>query len=224
MKRLYHWPLDPAARAVRLVLAEKQESALLVESAPWSVHPDLHRLAPGAGTPTFVDHVSEGRVVLIGLHAALEHLEEAYPTPRLLPIGRQDRAEARRLWDWCVLEFSVVNEALLAERVTQWVRRDRQPDSAALRKGAHALRGRLTFLNALAEARTFIAGRAFTLADLVIAAQLSCLDYFGDIDWSTSPDLKSWYGRMKSRPGFRPLLQDRIEGVRPVKHYADLEF
>ena len=28
----------------------------------------------------------------------------------------------------------------------------------------------------------------------------------------------------KSRPSFRPLLQDRIPGLPPPKHYADLDF
>jgi glutathione S-transferase len=29
---------------------------------------------------------------------------------------------------------------------------------------------------------------------------------------------------MKSRPAFRPLLADRVDGVKPVKHYSDLDF
>jgi glutathione S-transferase len=29
---------------------------------------------------------------------------------------------------------------------------------------------------------------------------------------------------MKSRPSFRPLLTDRVSGVTPPAHYADLDF
>ena len=29
---------------------------------------------------------------------------------------------------------------------------------------------------------------------------------------------------MKSRPSFRPLLADRVPGVTPPAHYADLDF
>jgi glutathione S-transferase len=29
---------------------------------------------------------------------------------------------------------------------------------------------------------------------------------------------------MKSRPSFRPLLQDRLTGLKPVQHYDDLDF
>lgn len=224
MKKLYHWPLDPVGRTVRLVLGEKQLAYETVETRPWSVHPDVEKLAPGAAAPALVEKTSEGPLALLGSHAALEHLEAAHPSPRLLPAGRQDAAEARRLWRWCEDSFRLVNETLLAERTAQWVRRDRQPDSNALRKGAHALRGRLTFLNALIEQRSYLAGRHLSLADLSVAAHLSSLDYFGDVDWSAVPDLRDWYARIKSRPSFRPLLEDLVDGTRPARHYADLDF
>ena len=35
MRKLFHWPLDPAGRLVRLVLAEKQLDVDLVVSPPW---------------------------------------------------------------------------------------------------------------------------------------------------------------------------------------------
>ena len=224
MKRLYHWILDPAARTARLALAEKSQGFTLADTVPWTSNPELDKLAPGATAPALVDAGPEGRIHVVGLLAILEHLEEAYPTPRLLPTTRQERAEARRLVYWTGDAFREINETLLAERVSQWIRRDRQPDSTALRTGAHALRGRLTFLNALAGERTYLGGRGFSLADLAIAAQLSCLDYFGDVDWYSVPDLKAWYARMKSRPSFRPLLSERVEGARAALHYDDLDF
>jgi len=224
MKRLYHWSLDPVARTARLALAEKRIAFEDVETRPWAVHPDMERLGPGAAPPAFIDTTSEGRINLLGTHALIEYLDVAYPSPRLLPAGHQDAAEARRLWRWCEDSFQVVTDNLLTERAAQWVRRDRQPDSTALRKGAHALRGRLTFLNALAESRSYVAGRHLTVADLAVAAHLSSLDYFGDVDWSAVPDLRAWYARMKSRPCFRSLLADRVEGTRPAPHYADLDF
>lgn len=199
-------------------------AADLLVSEPWSPNPDVARLAPGAVSPALIDHGAEGRVIAVGAQAICEHLEEGPETPRLLPRSLQDRAEARRVWRWCEDAFADVNAELLTERVTQWISRGREPDSAALRKGAHALRGRMTFLNALCEERTYLAGRHLTLADLSAAAHLSCYDYFGDVPWENVPDLRAWYGRIKSRPSFRPLLADRVDGARPAKHYADLDF
>ncbi|MEL6387711.1 MAG: glutathione S-transferase family protein [Pseudomonadota bacterium] len=224
MKRLYHWPLDPTGRIARLALSEKGLGYTGCAVIPGEANPELDKLAPGAVAPALVDAGAEGRIHVVGIAAILGHLEDAYPAPKLLPVTRKDRAEVRRLTEWTLENFRLVNETLLDERITQWVRRDRQPDSAALRTGAHALRGRLTLLNALAGERTYIAGRGFSVADLAVAAQLSCLDYFGDVDWSSIPDLKAWYARMKSRPSFRPLLAERIEGARAAHHYDDLDF
>lgn len=223
MKRLFHWPLDPLARTVRLVLGEKGMNAALETSLPWSPNPEVARLAHGAVSPALVDQGGHGRVVTAGPQAICEYLEDEGGA-RLLPLGPQDKAEARRMWRWCEDAFADVNASLLTERVSQWVRRDREPDSSRLRRGAHALRNRMTFLNALCEERNYIAGRHLTIADLSAAAHLSAYDYFGDVPWDNSPDLREWYARIKSRPSFRPLLSDRVDGARPAKHYADLDF
>ncbi len=50
------------------------------------------------------------------------------------------------------------------------------------------------------------------------------LDYLGEIDWTDYRAARDWYTRIKSRPSFRPLLADRVRGISPVSHYADLDF
>ncbi|HBQ48088.1 MAG TPA: glutathione S-transferase family protein, partial [Hyphomonas atlantica] len=55
MKRLYHWPLDPAGRLVRLALGEKGEGFETLESPSWAPHPDVPRLAHGAVAPALVE-------------------------------------------------------------------------------------------------------------------------------------------------------------------------
>ncbi len=76
----------------------------------------------------------------------------------------------------------------------------------------------------LAETRRWLAGGSISLADFAAAAHLSALDFTGDVDWSISPAAREWYARMKSRPSFRPLLADRVPGMEPPAHYADLDF
>ncbi|TIS16576.1 MAG: glutathione S-transferase family protein, partial [Mesorhizobium sp.] len=68
------------------------------------------------------------------------------------------------------------------------------------------------------------AGNKVTYADLAAAATLSVLDYLGEIDWREHAAAREWYTRVKSRPSFRPLLTDRVRGLSPVSHYADLDF
>lgn len=224
MKRLYHWTMDPSARAVRLALGELRYDVSLVLSPPQRPHPDVAQLAPGAFGVAYVEQGSHGRVVAIGARAILEFLHESSAAPVILPSLPEDRAEARRIWEWIDIRFAEVGASLLQERLRQSLGRNHQPDSNALRRGAHALRGALTFLNALAEQRPFLAGRNLSVADLVAAGYLSAFDYFGDVLWDSVPDVRDWYSRIKSRPSFRPLLSDVITGARPVKHYADIDF
>jgi glutathione S-transferase len=63
-----------------------------------------------------------------------------------------------------------------------------------------------------------------SLADFACAGHISCIDYLGDIAWESTPQVREWYARIKSRPCFRPLLTDHLPGVPPPRHYANLDF
>ena len=76
----------------------------------------------------------------------------------------------------------------------------------------------------LIERRRWLAGERITYADIAAAAQLSCVDYLGDVPWDVHEPARDWYARIKSRPSFRVLLADHLPGAPPPKHYADLDF
>jgi glutathione S-transferase len=63
-----------------------------------------------------------------------------------------------------------------------------------------------------------------TLADFGLAAHLSSLDYLGDVLWESAVEVRDWYARLKSRPAFRTLLNDRVTGMPAHKGYTDLDF
>ena len=48
MHRLYHYPLSPFSRKVRLVLAEKKIEVELIEERYWDPSPEFLRLNPAA--------------------------------------------------------------------------------------------------------------------------------------------------------------------------------
>ena len=84
-------------------------------------------------------------------------------------------------------------------------------------KNAHA---HLDYIDWLIDTRQWIAGPTLSLADLACAAQLSVADYLGGIDWKGHDQTRHWYSVMKSRPSFRPLLSEKMEGLPPPPHYA----
>jgi glutathione S-transferase len=93
-----------------------------------------------------------------------------------------------------------------------------------LRAAKANLNEHMLYFNWLLASRNWLAGHDMTLADFALAAHLSTLDYMGDVDWSKSAETKDWYSRIKSRPAFRTLLNDRVVAMPPSRGYSDLDF
>ena len=110
------------------------------------------------------------------------------------------------------------------ERLLKRLRREGEPNSAAIRAGRQNLVTHLAYIGWLTDQRRWLAGDEFSLADIAAAAQLSVLDYLGEIKWDEAPAAKGWYQRIKSRPTFRAILADVLPGFAPPAHYADLDF
>ncbi|GHD98408.1 glutathione S-transferase [Defluviimonas sp. 20V17] len=221
MNRLFHSPLSPFCRKVRLTLAEKRIEVELIEERYWEPTPDFLRRNPAGKVPVLR---LEGRV-LSESQAICEYLEEKFPDPALMPRNPEGRYEARRLCAWFDDKFhNEVTSKLLYERVNKKVMKQGYPDSKNVKMGAQKIKYHLDYMTWLLEQRRWLAGDAMTLADFTAAAHLSSLDYISDVDWNRSAAVKDWYAKIKSRPAFRTLLADQVPGFPQPSHYADLDF
>ena len=223
MHRLYHLPLSPFCRKIRLVLAEKRIEVELIEERPWEKRLDFLRLNPAGQVPVLIN---EKNRAFCSTTAIFEYLEETVPEPPLLPTVPAARAEVRRMVDWFDDKFNrEVTENLVFERVTKRLAKIGYPDGACLKAGSRNIRVHLDYITFLLEGHNWLAGPKMTVADLTGAAHLSCLDYVGDVPWEDYPAVRDWYAVMKSRPCFRSLLADHLPGFpTPPAHYADLDF
>ena len=222
MRFLYHLPLSPYCRKVRLVLAEKRLSFELRLEKVWERRPEYLAMNPAATVPTLEE---DNGLAIPDSTVICEYLDEAYPDHSLLGETLGERVEVRRLAAWFDGKFDAeVTRNLNGEKYFKRISGIGHPNGTALRNGYANLREHLQYIGWLAETRKWLAGRFMSLADFAAAAHLSVLDYQGDVDWSISPAAHDWYARMKSRPSFRPLLADRVPGFTPPAHYADLDF
>ena len=223
MHRLYHLPLSPFCRKIRLVLAEKGIEADLIEERPWDKRLDFLRLNPAGRVPVLVTPAGQA---IADSGAIFEYLEETAKEPPLLPEGAEARAETRRLVAWFDDKFQTeVTQNLLYERVTKRLAKSGPPVGAHLKAGSKNIRLHLDYIAFLLEANDWLAGKRLTVADMAAAAHISCLDYTGDVPWGDFPTVREWYAVMKSRPAFRSLLADHLPGFpAPPPHYADLDF
>lgn len=221
MWNLHHFPLCPFSRKVRLALAEKGGEYTLVLEEPWARREAFLELNPAGQTPAMV---GDG-LVLADSVAITEYVDETLPSPSLLGEDPVIRAEARRLVAWLDQKFYVeAGVILLQERLLKRLLQRTSPDSQALRRASRAIETHFDYFEWLLDTRRWLAGGLLTLADLALAAHLSVADYLSALDWHGHPSLKAWYMTMKSRPGMRPLLAERVEGVFPPAHYDKRDF
>ncbi len=222
MVTLFHLPLSPYCRKVRIGLGELKIPFALEEEPVWARREAFLTLNPAGAVPVLL--LDNGHA-LAESQAIVEYLEETAETPMLLGTEPEVRAEVRRLTFWFDAKFALeVSDYLYRERILKRLSGRGPPNSEFVRAGVLNLEQHLRYVDMLLAQRHWLAGDRFSLADIAAGAHLSSLDYMGAVPWADHPPAHEWYARFKSRPSVRPLLADRLPGWRPVAHYANLDF
>ena len=221
MWQLYHFSLCPFSRKTRLALSEKGVGYDLRREYPWAATDDFYALNPAGRTPVL--HDPDKRIVLIDSQAICEYFEETVDKTPLILGSAAQRAEIRRLvafFDQAF--FADVTNRLMHEKMQKRLVLHAAPDSTMLRSAMRLAHEHLDYIDWLIDNRRWLAGSQLSLADFAAAAQISVADYLGGIDWSGHDGAHGWYRVMKSRPSFRPLLTEKMEGIPPPRGYADV--
>ena len=230
MFRLHHHAISAGSRYVRLLLGEYGLNAELVEERPWTRREEFLAINPAGTLPVLLD---EGEQAVCGGMAIGEFVDETAGAmmrdKRLMPENPYGRAEVRRLIEWFLIKFDAeVSRYLVGERVYKLHMRGADgggpPDPNLIRAGRGNLKSHLRYADWLAGSRDWLAGAKLSQADLAAAAAFSVADYLGEVAWEDFAHAREWYQRIKSRPAFRPLLADKIAGIAPAPHYANLDF
>lgn len=222
MRKLYHFILCPFSRKVRIVLGEKKLEFESEMVRPWEHNQTLVDMNPEGLAPVLVE---ESERAVANAYPICEYLDEVHFDPPLIGINSFQRAEVRRLVAWFDEKFNTeVTHNIVYEKALKRRMGHGSPDTTAIRAGNANIHDHLEYVSWLCDRRKWLAGEAFSLADITAAAHLSCVDYFGDVPWDRHPEAKNWYARIKSRPSFRPLLSDVMPAVPPASHYTDLDF
>jgi glutathione S-transferase len=230
MLTLFHHPLCPHSRFVRLALEEFGLAARLVEERVWERREEFLRLNPAGTTPVLAE---DGVPPIPGAAIIAEYLDETRGTTvtqsRLMPREPAERIEVRRLMSWFNDKFFVeASGALVTERVYKRFiptgSGGGSPDTEIMRAARSNIRYHLKYVGWLVRKRDWLAGASLSYADLAAAAHLSAVDYLGDVPWDEDETAKAWYARIKSRPSFRALLAESLPGLAPSPSYANLDF
>lgn len=222
MWTLYHHPSAAGSRKIRVALLELGLECKVEIESYWLRRNEFMRLNVAGEVPVLE---TDENLMVVGDQAIGEFLDEVKPDKTLLGNSLEQRSETRRLLQWFDGKFAAeVTSNLAGEKLMKRLLRNGEPFAPAIRAGIANIHYHLDYIGWLCERRTWLAGPDFSLADIAAAAHISLIDYLGDVPWDDHEDARTWYMRVKSRPAFRPLLNEVMAGVTPAEHYAALDF
>lgn len=234
MLYLYQGSTSVCSVKVRLALVEKGlafEGEVLDLQRGDQHRPDYAKLNPNEVVPTLVH---DGKVIIEST-IIIEYLDEAFPTPPLMPADPYARAGARlfmkKIDDYLhaacsTITFATANRKVLIKktpdelaahlaRIPNLDYRERQ--RLAIAQGlaaphvAQALRSYDKYVGDMEAALTahpYLAGNAYTLADVAATPYIFRAELLGlDGLWrQRRPKVRAWYESIRARPSFESAV------------------
>lgn len=222
MYKLYHYFLCPFCRIIRIYFQENHIQFESLNENIWEVNNLTDKKADFFNLPLIIDEKNE---IIYGYRAILLYLENAHKKT-LCGKNLKEKIAINQVLEWFDNKFySEVYCNLVYEKVIKRQEQKRSsPDSNAIRMGMRNVNYHIEIIGNIFETRDWMAENCFSIADIAVAAHISCIDYLGTIVWEKFPFAKDWYAKMKSRPSFKTILEDRIPNVEPYENYDKLDF
>ena len=209
MLKIYGALLSPFVRKVRIVLAEKGVPYELVPQNPFNKSEELLKRSPLGRIPALEDEA--GRC-LADSSVIAEYLEERFPEPPLFPKDPYERARVRWFDEYADGGMAPnVTGKVFFQRIINAQLMKNSPDEKVVASGLAEIPTYFGYLEKELGQNQYLAGGAFTLADISVATQLVNLRHAGvEVDATKYPALARWFQRIASRPTVAPLIeQDR---------------
>lgn len=209
MLKLHGAPLSNYYNMVKTALLEKGLPYEAVLTRP-SQEPAYLAISPMGKIPCIQTEAG----YLAETHAILDYLEEAYPTPALLPADPFARAKVRELVQSLELYIELPARRGLGFLFGREVGADIKADVARdLPKG-------LAAISKLVKFSPWIAGEQFTYADIFAywtfaLANLSAKEHAGLDLLAQMPGAQAWLDAVGARPSVQQALADQAAARKP---------
>ncbi len=225
---LYHHAICPVSRKMRIVLDEIKIQYTAVEEKFWNRRVGFVALDPKCETPLII--IEDEGIILSGNSSSFEYIFAKYKEKQnIMPSDINERLAIQKITEWFDLKFyREVTKHLIDERVFKQLILSKTikkpPNSSAIRAAKTNLRYHIDYINYLLKDRIYLNSDNFTVADISCAAQISLLDFIGEMDWDKSHRLKEWYSIVKSRKSVQNMLKVGMEEIYPPAHYTIPDF
>lgn len=201
--KLYHNPLSPNVRRVRLaaaVLGIKLDEQKLDFAKGEHKSADYLALNPNGAVPTLVD----GDFVLTESRSIMQYLASKKPESGLLPKDEAARADVTRWQFWDAAHFSPQLGTLAFEKMLKPMMGLGEADEGKVKEALSGFRRFAAVLNARLQGKQYIVGNALTLADLTVASSLMYAQQV-DVPLGEFPNVQAWFARMTALDAWKTV-------------------
>lgn len=199
--KLYHNPLSPNVRRVRLtaaVLAIELEEKKLDFAKGEHKSPEYLALNPNGAVPTLVD----GDFVLTESRAIQQYLASKKPESGLLPRDEAARADVARWQFWDASHFSPNLATLAFEKLLKGMMGMGDPDARKIEESLGNFRRFGAVLNKRLEGKQYVVGSALTIADLTLASSLMYAKQ-SEVPLAELPNVSAWFSRISDMDAWK---------------------
>jgi glutathione S-transferase len=199
--KLYHNPLSPNVRRVRLTAAvlgiELEEH--VVDFAKGE-HKSAAYLAinPNGAVPTLVD----GDFALTESRAIMQYLASTKPESGLLPRDEKQRIDVTRWQFWDASHFSPALGTIAFEKLMKGMMGLGAPDMAKVEENIKNFRRWAAVLETRLTGRDYVVGTALTIADLTLASSLMYARQ-AEVPVAEFKNLDAWFKRIAELDGWK---------------------
>jgi glutathione S-transferase len=203
-------PGSPFGRAVLSTLEEKGARYRFSPVPPGTLRSPEHLARHPFGRVPVLEH--DG-FLLYETQAILRYLDRVLPNPALTPADPRRTARMDQVMnvnDWYL--FQGVANVIVFHRVVGPRVMGLAPDEAAIEAAMPKARAVFEELARLLSDQPFFAGDAISLADLLVAPQLSLFTLTPEWSALVAPhnNLVAWLARMEARPSFKATTWQRV--------------
>jgi len=199
--KLYHNPLSPNVRRVRLtaaVLGIPLEEHVIDFAKGEHKSPAYLAINPNGAVPTLVD----GDFSLSESRAIMQYLAAQKPESGLLPRDEKARADVARWQFWDASHWSPALSTIAFEKILKGMMGMGAPDAAKIEENLKNFRRWGAVLNARLDGKPYVVGNALTIADLTLASSLMYAKQ-SEIPVAEFPHVEAWFGRITALDGWK---------------------
>lgn len=216
---IYGSTVSPFVRKVRVVMAEKGLVYSIDPISPFRPPPEFRDISPLGRVPAFRDSDLPEPNHLCDSSVICDYLEHKYPSPALYPADPY--ARARALW------FEEYADSILAEttgrgfffeRIVKKIMKGETDEALCQATLTDRLPPLFDYLQSQLGDGEYLAGGAFSIADIAVATMLVNFEHAGgEIDVARWPALAAYVKRIHERPSFKACIDEERPFIQRVR-------